>query len=200
MAKKDIDWINIKNEYLTTSATYQELAIKYGVSFSSIEKKSRKEGWRKDRVEACEVIEKKVRKKITEKVANRIAKKIDLAADSTDKILKIINKTLDDSGQFNKHMIKLRQGYGKGEFDEELEIRQNEVIDAKRLNDLMSALEKAAKLKRLIEGIISEPEKQHIELEREKLELEKAKANVGLDDDDETGVVILPDVDGEQDG
>lgn len=194
MAKK-YDWIAIKNEYITTDTTYQELADKYGVSFSSIEKKARKEGWRLDRNATCEKVEREVRKKTVAKVANKTVKKIDLVADSTEKILKIINKTLGDAEQFNKHMVKLRQGYGPGEFDENIEVKETGVIDAKRLNDLMSALDKAAKLKRLIENILDEPDRQKLDIEREKLALDKAKANVGLDDDDETGVVILPEID-----
>lgn len=194
------NWEELKQDFILGDyKNLKEFADKNNLNYTSGTFKKATTGWQKLKKSNKQNKSKKVIEKVTEKIANKearnIVKKIDLAADSTNKILKIINKALRDTDQFNKHMVKLRQGYGPGEFDEDIKVRQTDVIDARRLNDLMSALEKAAKLKRLIEGIISEPEKQQLELEREKLDLEKAKANLGLDEDDETGVVVLPDVD-----
>lgn len=45
-----MDWNTIKTEYITDeSASYRKLAKKYGVSYTSIGDKARKEGWAKER-------------------------------------------------------------------------------------------------------------------------------------------------------
>lgn len=45
-----MDWNAIKTEYITDeSASYRKLAKKYGVSYTSIGDKARKEGWAKER-------------------------------------------------------------------------------------------------------------------------------------------------------
>lgn len=194
------NWEELKQDFILGDyKNLKEFADKNNLNYTSGTFKKATTGWQKLKKSNKQNKSKKVIEKVTEKIANKearnIVKKIDLASDSTTKILKIINDALDDSTQFNKHMVKLRQGYGPGEFSEDIEVRQTDVIDARRLYDLMAALEKAAKLKRIIDNIIDAPEKERLQLEREKLEFEKAKANLGLDEDDETGVVVLPEID-----
>lgn len=42
---ENAEWSVIKNEYVSTGATQKELAKKYGVSISTLKKKSAREGW-----------------------------------------------------------------------------------------------------------------------------------------------------------
>jgi phage terminase small subunit len=69
-----------------------------------------------------------------------------------------------------------------------------------KLPDKMKALDWLANHMDLLDTAT----KEKLKIEKDKLDLEKAKANMGIDDDDETGVVLLPDIDyslegGEQD-
>jgi hypothetical protein len=50
------------------------------------------------------------------------------------------------------------------------------VIDARRLKDIATALETATKLSRTLKGILDEPVKQKLDIEREKLEIDRKKA------------------------
>lgn len=42
------DWAKIRRDYISSNATLEELAQKYGVSFSTLRKRSGKERWRDD--------------------------------------------------------------------------------------------------------------------------------------------------------
>lgn len=63
------NWAKIKNEYINGGCTYQSLADKYGVSFSTLEKKARCENWRELKAKQGEKIEEKTREKTAEKIA-----------------------------------------------------------------------------------------------------------------------------------
>lgn len=63
------DWAKIKNEYINGRGTYQALAKKYGVSFSTLEKKARGEKWRELKAKQREKVEEKTREKTAEKIA-----------------------------------------------------------------------------------------------------------------------------------
>lgn len=44
-----IDWLTIKSEYISTQISTRALAQKHGVSYSTLEKRARKEGWAAER-------------------------------------------------------------------------------------------------------------------------------------------------------
>jgi flagellar motility protein MotE (MotC chaperone) len=64
------NWTKIKNEYINGGCTYQSLADKYGVSFSMIEKRGRREKWRELKAKQSEKLEEKLREKTAEKIAD----------------------------------------------------------------------------------------------------------------------------------
>lgn len=92
------DWTKIKNEYVNGGCTYQSLADKYGVSFSMIEKRGRREKWRELKAKQGEKISEKVREKTAEKIAEtesdvaaimsrirlKLTQKIEKAVDNMD--------------------------------------------------------------------------------------------------------------------
>ena len=87
-------WQKIKNEYITGEATLRELATKYEVSFSTIQKKSSEEGWRKLRKKK----RRKTEEKIIESVSAKEAKKAVNIIDVADKLLEKIGTLADMVG------------------------------------------------------------------------------------------------------
>lgn len=85
-------WQQIKNEYLAGEATLKELSEKYGVSFSTIQKKSMEEGWKN--------LRKKVGRKSEEKIINRLsnqeAKRVVSISSVADKLLDKITELVDN--------------------------------------------------------------------------------------------------------
>ena len=64
------NWAKIKNEYINGGCTYQSLSDKYGVSFSALEKRARRENWRELKAKQGEKIERRMREKTVEKIAD----------------------------------------------------------------------------------------------------------------------------------
>lgn len=81
-----MDWRKIKKEYIAGGISYRKLAEKHGVSFSTLEKTARREGWRDLKRQA----EEKTATKAVEAVSTRNArldKAVDLALDAVCKYL-----------------------------------------------------------------------------------------------------------------
>ena len=75
-----------------------------------------------------------------------------------------------------------------------VEEQEFDVIDTRRLRDLAQALKISKELMRLLQGLLDPADEKRLQLEQERLELEKMKAGIGDSEDDETGIVILPEV------
>jgi Mg2+ and Co2+ transporter CorA len=165
-----------------------------------------RENWSAEKSTLHSKITTTTQQKLVVKVASKTAKKIDLVDDSLDKLLKVINKTLSDAEQFNRHLVQMKSKSGSmAEGIEEsawVEEQQFQVVDTKRLNDLASTLDKTVKLKRLVSNVIDAATLQKLEIDKERLQVEKSKAKLpGEDDEDnETGVVLLPEIDDSLDG
>lgn len=99
-----MDWQRIKTEYITTDTSYRKLAKKYGVSYTSIGDKSRKEGWQEER----EQFRSKSLSKTLSKIAEGQAKRAVRLQDVTDKLLSKIEKAVDliDMDVFDTQAIR----------------------------------------------------------------------------------------------
>lgn len=86
-----MDWRKIKAEYIAGGTSLRKLAEKYGVSFSTIQKKSMEEKWgnlrKKNR--------RKVEEKIIDSVSSKEAKKAVDIIDVADKLLDKISDLMD---------------------------------------------------------------------------------------------------------
>lgn len=82
-----MDWKKIKKEYIAGGISYRKLAEKHGVSFNTLEKVARREGWCDLRRQA----EEKVATKAVEAAVNQNARfedAVDLALEAACKYLK----------------------------------------------------------------------------------------------------------------
>lgn len=64
-----IDWVKIKQEYIESNITLEELAKKHAVSFSTIRQKSAKEGWTTEK----NIFRTKIEQKYQEKQSDLLA-------------------------------------------------------------------------------------------------------------------------------
>lgn len=88
-------WQRIKNEYIAGEATLKELAAKYDVSFSTIQKKSAEEGWRKLRKKKRIKVEEKIIDSVSTKEAEKVVNVISVADKLLEKIVEIAEGVLD---------------------------------------------------------------------------------------------------------
>ena len=187
-----IPWKKIKSEYVTQNCGYRDLAKKYNISLYAVGQRGKKEKWVQLREEYGDKKYTKTVQKTLEKQAEKRANELIAAEEACAGIIDIAASIIADPGQFTRHLVKLRQGHGEGVYREELIEEDKSIIDARRLKDLAAALETATKLSRTLKGILDEPVKQKLAIEREKLEIDRTKAGLDTEDEDETGIVEIP--------
>ena len=84
------DWQAIKTEYITTDTSYRKLAQKYGVRYSTICDRSKKENWIAKRDQHRDKTETKTINAISNKQADRAAKLIGVSELLLDKVKSLI--------------------------------------------------------------------------------------------------------------
>lgn len=89
------NWKKIKNEYVNGGCTYQSLSDKYGVSFSTLEKRARCENWRELKAKQSEKIEEKTREKTAEKIADTESEVAASMSRIRNKLTILIEKAVD---------------------------------------------------------------------------------------------------------
>lgn len=114
------DWNRIKGEYIAGGISQRELAKKYGLSWSTLQKRANRERWAEVRQRACN----KVVEKVVQETAKKKADNATLAADIKRKGLIILDGLFDDFAQVRA--------------TEHRESRKG-ITDIKRLRDLTQA-------------------------------------------------------------
>lgn len=71
---KDIDWLIIKEEYVTSKISYKKLAEKYDVRYNTLTERAASEGWVQERVRYREEIEEKTFEELKRKTARKNAR------------------------------------------------------------------------------------------------------------------------------
>jgi uncharacterized protein YjcR len=97
-----VDWRSIKAEYIAGGISLRMLAEKYGVSFSTIQKKSMDEKWGNLRKKSGRKVEEKLVDSISTKEAKRGADIVAVA----DKLICKISEMLDHDASYNTQNIK----------------------------------------------------------------------------------------------
>lgn len=191
------DWTAIKTEYITDpSATYRNLAAKYGVPKTNLERRAKAEGWvalrrqSEDRTVALAVsaYEKKQAKKmeVIDRIANKLLRKIEKAVDE----LEVMMVTESEKTKTIEYKNDKRP-------DKPTKETISEVVTVKRVEsviDRQGARTLAAALRDLKEakGILSS-----IEVREKEAQIDAIRARLPedvSDDDGEGGVIILADV------
>ena len=90
------DWIKIKNYYIHHSISLEDLAKKYKVSVSSVNKHCRLEKWVELKEAKAQEIDKKVAEKIEKSEVDRKAKTNELHNELYNKGLEVANMLLDE--------------------------------------------------------------------------------------------------------
>lgn len=104
-----IDWIKIKNEYVTSNISYKAIAEKYSVNRSTLEKRAVRECWTEQRKEACKKIDKHVQRKTQNAIIAQEINRIQRLYDLSDKIiekLELAIEQLDISLITNKKRVR----------------------------------------------------------------------------------------------
>lgn len=184
----DINWEEIKSEYITTDTSQRKLAKKYSVSMNALTRRCKNEEWVKQR----EQYKRKVVAKTVEKSANREANRLTRLMDTTSKAIDVAVKAFGDPDQFNRYIVEKREKYAfptpagdDGEADEPALISERQwseeqvfaKIDSKALKDLTGVLKDLTALMRDLYNIPTQAQAEAQRIAAERLELEKRKVD-----------------------
>ncbi len=103
MPNEKANWIKIKNEYINSNISYRDLAEKYGVGFSTLEKVARREKWPELRRKQCDKIATKLRQKTADKIVAKELSRLDRINSVADRLLDKMEEAID---QLNNHLVK----------------------------------------------------------------------------------------------
>lgn len=195
--RQNYDWIKIKADYVSDpESSLHKIAVKYGIRERTVIDKSRAEGWFATKKKNMQVLSDKVTDKVTARKANALAKEIAIA----DKISSRILKAMEDEDQFNRYIVNETVS------DENTSMStSNEKIfakvDMRALKDAAQTLKLIEDMKRSMLNIQKAEqlnrerrEERRLEMEEERLKIEQQKANLSTGDEDDFGVMILPEV------
>lgn len=148
-----IDWPAIKTAYITGDEGQHALAARFGVSYSALAERCRKEGWVAARKEYKRHNVEEAVKKASRAQVDALAKIVQ-ASDILDQVLLTLFEKLNEQG---------------------LEAISGNGMPGKELESLSRALLNNDELKRRLNGKMMPRDEARIQLDREKLALEKKK-------------------------
>lgn len=185
-----IDWEAIKTEYITTTLSYRQLGEKYGLSHQMIAVRGKSGGW----VELRRQYKDKVTAKTVEKLASKKAGQRARVADLADKLMDKLEQAIDELDlRTTAHRIKTVDG-NREEVVEFEEATEGGVVSRVGLRQLTAALKDLKEVK----DIVSELDKKEQEARIAALQ---SKSVSVVDDEEETGVIFLPQrLEGSDDG
>ncbi|MBR2894342.1 MAG: hypothetical protein IKC03_01615 [Oscillospiraceae bacterium] len=103
-----VDWLKIKNEYISGGISYRKLAEKYGVSFPTLRDRATKEKWKDQRdVQRNKVVtktEQKTEEKISDALSEEAAAKVKIRAGLVKLAAEWVEKqdAIEDTNDFRR--------------------------------------------------------------------------------------------------
>ena len=174
------DWNAAKIEYMTGTATLEDISKKYEIPLSSLKKKASRDGWRKQKIAEFEKVQAEAQKQFNTASAERLVKNLDREY----KIAERISELLDKATAVQIEVVTL---------DSDGEPCTK--IDLAALNVAAKILKEIEAVKRSIGGMTTTQEDRVYNLNKERLEIERKRLERDTDEDDEGGgVLILPEV------
>lgn len=98
-----VDWLAVKTEYVTTDTSYRELAQKYGVHYTNIAKRAKKEDWQQLRQQQTNATQTKMIQAVERRKVDSAAKLIGVSDLLLDKVRGMLE---EDSRQLTSQAMK----------------------------------------------------------------------------------------------
>ena len=191
------DWNKIKADYVADpNSSIRKIAAKYGVSRGIVEQHSKADNWLATKQKHQKKVLDKAMAKVVTKQANALAKELE----SVEKLSDILSKALLDEQQFNRYIVNETVSDQESSMSTSNE-KIFEALDTRRLREAASTLKLIEEMKRSMLNIqkMSEVnrelrEQRRLEMEEERLKMEQQRMNLGAGDEDDHGILILPEV------
>lgn len=103
-----VDWLKIKNEYISTEISTRKLAEKYGVSANTLQARSKREKWASLRKKQCTQIAQKCTQKTAEAVSSAEADRIATLTRVGAKAAAFLEKRIDAISDSNNKAYEVK--------------------------------------------------------------------------------------------
>ena len=161
--------------YISSKASYKEIAERYGVSETYVARIAKRDGWRSQRAAFRKDIAEEALTRIKERGARDLVK----LSEASDKICSLINRIASDEDQFFRWIGR----------DGEMILQK---ADTRSLRNFAAALSEMVRVVRDLYDIPGVLEEQREKREERKIQLlEKREGDIA---DSQAGVVFLPPV------
>ena len=104
-----VDWLKIKNDYVSGGGSYRDMARKYSVSTKSISEHAKAEGWRELRVRQENKTSAKLQQKTREKISELLSEEAAAKARIRAKLIKMADDWLEDQTGVMKETTNYRR-------------------------------------------------------------------------------------------
>ena len=178
---KDVNWQRIKVAYVTGQMSYKDLARKHKLQPNAVSRKGREEEWPRLRKEYREKAAAKAIANENVNEAERLSKLIQAEDAMEDVVLKLFT----DAQQFYRHIVI----DGKGHSEE----RIFDKVDTRAIRDLTGALKDLTYVRRNLNNLPTQAEKEAQRIAAERLKMDQKKAEMDENADKSITVVIQGD-------
>ena len=124
-----VDWLAIRNDYISGGGSYRKLAEKYGVSFNTLKDKAVEEGWKNLKEEHHNKTTTKAQQKSEEKISDALSEEAAAKARIRMKLIQMAeNWVVEQSGTVNDpadYRRMVQSCLDMGVFDESVKIPSN---------------------------------------------------------------------------
>ena len=171
MRPGEINWDNLRTEYVTTGISHRLLADKHKIGLRLISQHSKEEKWVEKRKEYRIDTASRAHQKKQDKDVNQLAELTDATQIAIDRVMKI----LKDEKQFHRHIVYESPLPGTSEAVEKI----CDKADTKALKDVVNTLKELTGMMRDFYNIPTpaQAEAQRIAAERLALEQKRADAD-----------------------
>ncbi|MFH5185740.1 phage terminase small subunit-related protein [Paenibacillus sp. TAB 01] len=166
----NISWAAIETEYVTDirkkPCTLESLSKKHNIPFQTIKEYAGRHIWTDKRKQHHTAVIQKTSEKAADIISDDIAKVTAKHFRISDKLLSVVEKSLNSPNEFHTIVEKLRTGYGPGEFREEIVTEVVDSLNDSKLLNVVNAFEKLQRAQRQTLRILDEKDKQKLEIDR----------------------------------
>ena len=159
-----VDYEKMKQEYISTEITLEELAKKYQVPKSTLYKKSSAGRWVEKRKEYGKKVENKFMEKASAKKSSDNIKKLERLIVAADRMAEQIEKAMEDPEQFNRHLVNKKEKKTDGSEKAWVEEKKFRKFDTRAMRELTATMKELSGVIRNLNGIPEETEEKDAEV------------------------------------
>lgn len=178
--KAAINWIEIRDLYISTNLTAERLAYIYNIPKSTVVRRCTVEKWREARKQFREDVSARGRDALVDRGRARLLQTFEVASSMVDKL----KEAMQDEKQLHLHVWTDRE-------TGEINCKELDKIDARAAADISRAIKALADSQRLIAGIPTQAEQEAQRIASERLILEQRKAEREQKSSEESAAVTV---------